>query len=141
MQLKLTNTKRTAPMITVVVCTYNRANLLFYTLKSLATQIVDKSVYQVLVVNNNSNDKTEEVVNIFISRFSNFRIINEYSQGLSHARNRGYKESLTQWVVYMDDDARAPENYIQRILYIINSTFANFEIPNLIFVDGLKGLG
>lgn len=105
-----------SPRITVVVCTYNRANTLFYALKSLAKQNADETLYEVLVVNNNSTDHTEEVARLFTLKFCNFRMVTEYLQGLSHARNRGYEEAKADWVAYIDDDARAMEDYVERIL-------------------------
>ncbi len=42
----------------------------------------------------------------------------EFAQGLSHARNRGYREAQAAWVAYMDDDAKAYPDFVERILYI-----------------------
>lgn len=102
-----------APVLSVVVCTYNRADLLSGCLESLAGQTVDKHVYEVIVVNNNSTDTTQEIAESFTRREQNFRVVVEASQGLSKARNRGFKEARGQFVAYIDDDAKANPDWVR----------------------------
>jgi len=111
--------QQTNPSVSVVVCTYNRAEILAECLASLATQSVDPGCFEVVVVNNNSSDNTEYVCRSFMRDNENFRYIEEPRQGLSYARNKGYQEARTRWVCYVDDDAKAFDNYIERILHVI----------------------
>ena len=107
--------------VSVVISTYNRAELLKDALLSLVKQTADKSLYEVIVVNNNSTDNTQEFAENFIREYENFSIVVETQQGLSHARNLGYKEAKADWVAYIDDDEMVMENYVERILYVINN--------------------
>ncbi len=104
-----------SPLISVIVCTFNRADLLSSCLQSLVEQTIDRSLYEVIVVNNNSTDNTQEVVEEFARRHSNFRLVNEPVQGLSHARNRGYSEAKGEYVAYIDDDAKADKSWVENI--------------------------
>ena len=70
-------------MISVIVCTYNRSYILADCLESLQKQTVDKSLYEVLVVNNNSTDKTQEIAENYVINHANFRVVFESQQGLS----------------------------------------------------------
>jgi glycosyltransferase involved in cell wall biosynthesis len=90
-------------------------------LQSLAGQTAASSLYEVIVVDNNSTDGTEETASQFAARHPNFRTVKELQQGLSHARNRGWSEASAEWVAYMDDDARASTNFVERLLTIIDS--------------------
>lgn len=117
------------PELTVVVCTYNRAEILKYCLDSLVSQTDDKNSYEVIVVDNNSKDGTERVVKEYCEKNRNFRYIFEPEQGLSHARNRGWKESRSDWVAYIDDDAKADKGWCDNI---IEASKKN---------DGLKAFG
>lgn len=109
------------PEISVVVCTYNRAQMLRHCLKSLADQRADKELYEVLVIDNNSKDNTQEVANEFVKKYSNFKLIFEQKQGLSHARNIGYKTAASEYIAYIDDDAQAPEEWIETAINIIDN--------------------
>ena len=104
------------PLISVIVCTYNRANLLAGCLRSLVGQTSDKGQFEVIVVDNNSTDETQEIARAFSNKFINFRIIREIEQGLSNARNRGYREAAGRYVAYIDDDAMAFPDWISQII-------------------------
>jgi glycosyltransferase involved in cell wall biosynthesis len=91
--------------ISIVICSYNRAKILAKTLKSFGTleRPVDTKI-ELLIIDNNSSDETPQLVNQFIQRNSDVRYIFEPQPGLSHARNRGIKESQGSIVAYVDDD-------------------------------------
>jgi glycosyltransferase involved in cell wall biosynthesis len=109
-------------LISVVICTYNRANILQGALESLLQQILDKSLYEIIVVDNASTDGTRKVVQEFISNFKDYNIkyIYEPRQGLSNARNAGYENSLSEYVAYIDDDARAMPDWLSNIQSFIS---------------------
>lgn len=107
------------PLITIAICTYNRADLLKLALDSLVNQDYDRTQFEVIVINNNSTDNTLKICKKYESDFSNYKIITETKQGLSHARNRAYNELSTDYIAYIDDDAQAPENYIEKAIRII----------------------
>ncbi|HMN03009.1 MAG TPA: glycosyltransferase family 2 protein [Geobacter anodireducens] len=103
-------------LISVVVCTYNRAVLLADCLQSLVEQTFNPSSFEVIVVDNNSTDNTKQVVGGFLGKSPNFRLVCEQQQGLSHARNRGWREALGGYVAFIDDDAKASPNWLELIV-------------------------
>lgn len=107
--------------LSIIVCTYNRAEVLRECLEALCHQTANDDEFQVLVVNNNSKDHTIEVAQEYADKKKNFHLITELKQGLSHARNAGYLAVDTEWVGYIDDDAKARPNYIERALWIIEN--------------------
>lgn len=112
--------KKKKPKISVVVCTYNRAEKLPGCLESLANQRSNKELYEVLVIDNNSKDNTQEVVKKFEKKYSNFKLFFEQTQGLSHARNLGLKEASADHVGFIDDESRVGEGWIEEALKIIH---------------------
>jgi len=107
--------------ITVIVCTYNRGHLLSETIPTILNQDISNDLYSVLIVNNNSTDNTENIISSLINNYDNASTINEPQQGLSYARNSGYKNATTKWVIYLDDDAKAPTTFIKTAIDIANS--------------------
>ena len=99
-------------LISVIICTYNRANILKTAIESLAEQSLDSSLFEVIIVNNNSTDHTERIARKYHSKFLNYRLIFEKKQGLSHARNRGWKEAKGQYIGYLDDDGKASNEWL-----------------------------
>jgi glycosyltransferase involved in cell wall biosynthesis len=106
------------PELTVIVCTFNRGHLLSETIPSILQQNISNDLYNVLIVNNNSKDNTNEIISSLIHNYNNVSTINEPQQGLSYARNTGYKTATTKWIIYLDDDAIAPETFIKTALAI-----------------------
>ncbi|MAG36159.1 MAG: hypothetical protein CL878_07940 [Dehalococcoidia bacterium] len=101
-----------APPLTVVVCTYNRADLLANALQSLCQQTLSASDYEVIVVDNNCTDHTRSVVADYSAAAPSIRYCVETKQGLSHARNRGWQVARGTYVGYFDDDSKAPSHWL-----------------------------
>ena len=97
--------------ISAIICTYNRCGLLESAITSLINQTLDKNLYEVIVVDNNSTDQTKDVVKHFMPH-GNVRYCLEKRQGLSHARNRGWQVARGEYVAYIDDDCKAPRHWL-----------------------------
>src|SRR5262249_3854563 len=93
-------------MISVCICTYNRAKNLRRTLVSLAGQNYNNiHITEVLIINNNCSDGTVNVVAEFQEKLPIRRVI-ESQQGLAHARNRAVAEFRGEVLLFTDDDVR-----------------------------------
>ena len=114
------------PKLSVVVCTYNRADCILDALNSLVHQTLSMQLFEVLLVNNNSTDNTAELCENFASDKPefNYRYIVEHNQGLSYARNRGIVEACGEIIVFMDDDAVAEPDYLEKMLAFFS------DLPN-----------
>jgi len=105
-------------LISVVICTYNRCESLKDTLDSLLNQEDDGSFdWEVLVVDNNSKDKTKEVVESYKAKFNGrLRYLFEPRQGKSYALNTGIKEAKGEIIAFTDDDCIVDRKWIMNIL-------------------------
>jgi glycosyltransferase involved in cell wall biosynthesis len=105
-------------MVSIVVATYNRCDFLEDCIKSYEEQNCDKSLFEVLIIDNNSTDDTEIVSKEVIEKYPELdvRYMIETNQGLSYGRNRGIKESRYDLIHFFDDDAVATSNYISTII-------------------------
>ena len=100
-------------MITVAICTYNRAASLRKTLASFAAcQAPAEIAWELLVVDNASTDSTRDVVQEFETALP-LRYFFEPKQGLSHARNRAVSEAAgSELILFTDDDVRVETGWI-----------------------------
>lgn len=117
--------KRLSTMIrlSLSIPTYNRANSLLVTLHSVARQSADKALWECIVVDNNSTDKTKQVVNDFILSHPNLNIryIFEPNQGVAYARNAGIKASRGDIISFIDDDERITSDFISAYIELFDS--------------------
>lgn len=106
------------PDISVVICSYNRADYIIGAVESLYHQTLDRSRFEVFVVDNNSIDNTGDLVQEYISSHHDFHLhyLTESQQGASFARNTGAGFSKGSLLCFMDDDAIAEKEYLERIL-------------------------
>lgn len=104
--------------ISVVICTYNRAAYIQEAMQSLYDQTLPRDAYEVIVVNNNSTDNTESICHSFIGSHNDafFYYYNEPQQGASFARNTGARYAQSPLLCFMDDDAVAEKDYLERIV-------------------------
>jgi len=104
--------------LSVIICTYNRAEFLVNALASLSNQLIANELFEVVVINNNSNDNTEEISKQFERNNPNinFQYVIEQKQGLSHARNKGIEVAIGEYLSFIDDDAIALPDYAGSIV-------------------------
>lgn len=117
--------------VTIAICTYNRAGLLKYCLESLTQQTVAANDFELIVVDNNCTDHTEELCRSYSQHFANYKYIKEEQQGLSYARNRAAREASADWVLYLDDDAKAQQDMVEVALRTLS------EEPDVSFFGGV----
>ncbi len=100
-------------MLSVCICTYNRAQSLARTLDTLAAQIgVDWANVEVIVVDNNCTDDTADVVAAAAARLPVRRVVEQH-QGLANARNRALAVSRGQWIIFTDDDVLLEPDWLR----------------------------
>src|SRR5690606_619186 len=96
----------------VVIPTYNRAEILKETLESLFNQSVDIRDYEVIVVNDGSTDHTDKVVAAFKRKYKNLKYLKQRNQGQGVARNTGLKEAKGKVVVLIGDDIIPTQDFL-----------------------------
>ncbi len=105
-----------AKKISVVIATYNRSQSLLRLLESFLYQgDCDSSLWECIIVNNNSSDDTLEVAERFVSAHGelDFRVVTELKQGVSSACNRGIVETRGEVVIIVDDDEIVEPHFLR----------------------------
>lgn len=115
-------TELTAPVapvdMSIVVCTYNRAEMLRECLQSLMQQeTAGEFTYEIVVVDNKSPDHTASVVEELAKTSPvPLRYVFESEPGQVHARHRGLDEARGEWIANFDDDEVATPPWALELL-------------------------
>ena len=136
-------------IVSVILCTFNRCDSLQIALESAAAQVnLDPGSWELLIIDNNSKDRTAEVAKGFCLRYPDrFRYIFESQQGKSHALNRGIRESKGSILAFMDDDVVVAPDWLKNLLLPFEDSAwigvggriappANFVTPEWLALDG-----
>lgn len=121
-------------VISVVICTYNRAEQLPRCLSSFE-KIETQHPWELIVVDNNSSDHTSDVVNNFAKSSSvKLKLVKEVQQGLGSARRCGVTHASYNIVALTDDDCYPSPNYIDALYISFEKHLKNNS--NLGFIGG-----
>jgi glycosyltransferase involved in cell wall biosynthesis len=110
----------TVPFVSVVVPTYNRAQLLRDCLKSLLVQDYPRDQYEIIVVDDGSEDETARLV-ASLCEHSNRLSVRCCRQrlGINRARNEGIIASRGEVVGIVDDDEIAPVGLVSEAVRLL----------------------
>jgi len=105
-------------ILSIVICSYNRASYISEALDSLYNQSTGLNSFEAIIVDNNSTDNTADVFTQWraINPNGSFSYLTEGQQGASFARNTGAAYAKGQWLCFMDDDAVATPDYVKNII-------------------------
>lgn len=119
-------TRMTQPDVSVVICTYNRPELLRLALTTLLRQSPANLTYEVVVIDNNSTPETRAVVDELAQSDGRLRYVRETRQGNAYARNTGVAEARAPIVAFLDDDVTVRDNWVEIIPRTFNETNVDF---------------
>ncbi|HLG19525.1 MAG TPA: glycosyltransferase family A protein [Bdellovibrionota bacterium] len=106
----------TPPNITVAICTRNRARMLDGAIESLLRQSISPNAYEILIVDNNSIDQTEQISAQWMTRTSGLvRYTQQPVPGLSASRNHAIERAYGSILAFIDDDARPVPDWLTHI--------------------------
>jgi GT2 family glycosyltransferase len=109
-----------AVLISALICTRNRADYLRRAIQSLVDQTLSPTLYEIIVVDNASEDATPDVIREF-SHIPQLRSIHEPVLGLSRARNTAWQNARGNFVAYLDDDAVACSHWLGKYLDVFHT--------------------
>lgn len=113
------------PLVSILICTYNRAHLLPEALESVFSQTYEP--VEIIVLDDGSTDETEKLVAGYGDRV---RYYKQKNQGIAMARSKVCTFARGDLITFQDDDDLMPPGRIE-VLYE-----ALCEHPNAVFAVG-----
>ncbi len=101
--------------ISVIIPTRNRCDYLRDAMESIVAQTLSKDLFEVIVVDNGSTDKTSEVVKEFEKKIPNLSYVYEPKPGLHEGRHAGLRKAIGDILVYADDDIIAFSTWLEGV--------------------------
>jgi glycosyltransferase involved in cell wall biosynthesis len=104
--------------VSIIIPTYNRGKYISLTIQSFLELNYSKEDYEIIVVNNNSSDNSEEVIQGYINNPEGVKLYYffEPRQGVHYARNSAAKLAHFELLYFTDDDMIADPELLNQII-------------------------
>lgn len=96
--------------ISLIICAYNEENYIKACLECAVKNSSGK-FHEIIVVDNNSTDRTREIV----EKMSGVQIVTELKKGPSHARQKGFEVATGDILAFIDADTKMPEGWVDTL--------------------------
>jgi glycosyltransferase involved in cell wall biosynthesis len=119
------------PRVSVIIPTYNRADLIGEAIESVVNQTYDD--FEIIIVDDGSADSTKEVV----GRFSGpIKYLYQENRGRSCARNKGFEVSSGDYICFLDsDDVLNPRMLEIQVSLLDSNTDLGFVYSDYQFIN------
>jgi glycosyltransferase involved in cell wall biosynthesis len=102
------------PSVSVIIATHNHEKYIGRCIRSLLNQDLDPKEFEVIVVNDGSTDKTDEVIENFKKQVQIIR--NKKNIGLPASLNKGIKKARSPYLVRVDSDDYVNSAFLSLLL-------------------------
>ena len=118
--------------LSIIVPVYNVENYIRPCMESVFQQGLDEDCFEVIIVNDGTEDNSMEVIQDIIDKHKNIIVINQENQGLSVARNNGIAMAKGQYILMPDSDDLLIENSLKPILEIAIETKVDMVVADFL---------
>ena len=119
------------PLVSVIIPTYNRANILSQAILSVISQSYQN--WELIIVDDGSTDNTKNVVEEFTKSDKRIKYIYQENKGQPSAMNTGIKNSAGYFIAFLDDDDQWMSRKLEKQVDLFNK---DKEIA-LVFTDAI----
>lgn len=126
--------------LSIIIPMYNVEQYIGNCLDSCLNQDLPKDEYEIVVVDDGSPDNSSSIVEGYMKKYSNIRLIHRENGGLSAARNTGLREAKGEYIWFVDSDDWIESNCLG---FLVNTAKDNdldvlcFGLQ-LVYPDGRK---
>lgn len=107
------------PFFSIIIPTYNRANMLTETLQSVKNQIFKD--WECIIVDDGSTDNTKELINNWIEQDSRFKYVYQDNAERSVARNNGIENAKGKYICFLDSDDKYLDTHLNELYKFLRS--------------------
>jgi len=119
-------------LLSIVVPVYNVEDYIRPCIESIFRQGLDEDSFEVIIVNDGTQDRSMEVIQDIIEQHKNIIVLNQENQGLSVARNNGIAMAKGEYILMPDSDDLLIENSLKPLLEKAIETKVDLVVANYI---------
>ena len=126
-----------SPLVSVLIATFNRKNLLENAIKSVLNQ--NYKNYEIIISDDNSNDDTAEFCKALCEKFKNifYTKNTKYKSGPNGNKNNALDSAKGEFIMFLDDDDELLQNAIETLVAQSKKGYSHILANCLIKKDGV----
>lgn len=113
--------------LSIIIPMYNAEKYIEECLDSILNSNVSKKLYELVIVNDGSKDKSPEIAQNYATKYSNITYLTQENQGQSTARNYGIKTCQGEYVWCVDADDKLISEELPKIVGALDK-YKNLDI-------------
>lgn len=122
--------------ISIILPVYNGEKFLSETLNSILSQTFKD--YELIIVNDGSKDESEKIVEQYMDKYEQIRLINQNNLGICVARNKGISVARGDYLMFCDHDDIFCDGYLEAAYKTVTDgdfDFVKFSCEELYFTQ------
>lgn len=124
--------------LSIIIPVYNVAPYLRRCLDSCLEQNIDVKEYEIIVVNDGSTDNSLDIINCYLLKYQNLKLIDKPNGGLSSARNAGLNIASGDFIWFVDSDDWIRKDCVKEIIDVFKMTDAEVLTYDALGSDGIN---
>lgn len=105
---------------------YNVEDYIAECLDSVLDQSLSLSEYEIIIINDGSNDKSFDIASDYEKKFKNIILLTQKNAGIGAARNTGIENAKGKYIYFLDSDDYLASNVFENLLKVLEEN--NLEI-------------
>jgi len=111
-------------MITILLPAYNEEDVIEKSISTISSELNIKEDYEILVINDGSKDKTEEILTQLTQKYSKLRYVShEINKGLGAAIRTGFQKAKGRIIIELDADLTQPIKHVPQMIEKIDQGY------------------
>lgn len=145
MKIIKNNKKNNKIKVSVLISTYNKEKFIKKTLDSILNQTMDKSDFEIIVVDDCSTDSTPDIVSKQVESFVNYQFVqlDENSGTPAKPRNLSIDLSKGKYILFVDGDDWLPSDALENLYTLLKSNKTDYAtgLTKYVYTDRIARSG
>ena len=121
--------------LSIIVPVYNVEEYIRPCIESIFKQGLDEDEYEIILINDGTQDRCMEMITDIINQHYNIHVINQENQGLSVARNKGISSAKGEYILMIDSDDILIDNSLRPLLEKALESKSDLVVADYLVMD------
>ncbi len=116
-------------LASIIITNYNYGKYIGDCIRSCLNQTLDKSLYEIIIIDDCSSDNSIQIINEYLGHYSNLKLIkNNKNLGVAGSSNKAIKQAKGKYVIRLDSDDFINTETLRILTYFLEENSQYFSV-------------